>query len=82
MGLEKSLAGVAFQALGSPISHGGDYGAVCHHRTESGGENPGRTAGFYRAEGDAGRGTPYVDRRKKKRKNYRRECTGSALVPM
>jgi hypothetical protein len=30
----------------------------------------------------AARGTPYVDRRKKKRKNYRRECTGSALVPM
>jgi hypothetical protein len=30
----------------------------------------------------AARGTPYLDRRKKKRKNYRRECTGSALSPM
>ncbi len=30
----------------------------------------------------AARGTPYTHRRKKKRKNYRRECTGSALAPM
>jgi hypothetical protein len=30
----------------------------------------------------AARDTPWIDRRKKKRKNYTRECTGSALVPM
>jgi len=53
-GLEKSLAGDGFQALGSPVNHRGDHGAVCHHGTESGGENPGWTpihgaAGFYRA---------------------------------
>ena len=30
----------------------------------------------------AARGSPYTYRRKKKRKNYRRECTGSELVPM
>ena len=45
------LAGDAFRALGSPISHRGDHGAVCHAEPESGGENPGRTAGFDRAEG-------------------------------
>jgi len=39
--------------------------------------------GFYRADGDAGRGTPDIDRREEKRiKIYRRECTGSALTPM
>jgi hypothetical protein len=38
---------------------------------------------FYRAAGDAGKGTPYIDRREEKRiKIYRRECTGSALVSM
>ena len=44
------LAGDAFRALGSPISHRGDRGAACHEGPESGGENPGRTKGFYRAE--------------------------------
>jgi hypothetical protein len=39
--------------------------------------------GFYRAEGDAGRDTPYIDRReKKRRKRYRGERTGSALVSL
>jgi hypothetical protein len=40
-------------------------------------------AGFYRAEEDAGRGTPDIDRREEKRiKRYRRDRTGSALVSM
>jgi hypothetical protein len=40
-------------------------------------------AGFYRAGGDAGRGTPDIDRgKKKRRKRYRRDRTGSALVAM
>jgi hypothetical protein len=40
-------------------------------------------AGFYRAEGDAGRGTPDIDRREEKRiKRYKRDRTGSALVSM
>jgi hypothetical protein len=50
-GWEKSLAGDGFGALGSPISHQGDRGAVCHEEPESGGENPGRTVVFYRDEG-------------------------------
>jgi len=41
----------------------------------------GRRASIGMRDG-AARGTPYTYRRKKKRKNYRRECTGSALVPM
>ena len=49
--LKNPLVGDGFGALRSPISHGGDHGAVCHEEPESGGENPGRTAGFYRAEG-------------------------------
>jgi hypothetical protein len=40
-------------------------------------------AGFYRAEGDAGRGTPDIDTREEKRiRRYRRDRTGSALVSM
>jgi hypothetical protein len=40
-------------------------------------------AGFCRAEGDAGRGTPDIDRREEKRiKRYRRDRTDSALAPM
>jgi hypothetical protein len=40
-------------------------------------------AGFYRAEGDAGRGAPDIDRREEKRiKRYRRDRTGSGLVSM
>jgi hypothetical protein len=40
-------------------------------------------AGFYRAEGDAGRDNPDIDRREEKRiQIYRRDRTGSALVPM
>ena len=39
-------------------------------------------AGFYRAEGWGREGTPYTYRRKKKRQNYRRDRTGSALAPM
>jgi hypothetical protein len=38
---------------------------------------------FYRAEGEAGRGAPCLDRRKEKRiRRYRRDRTGSALVSM
>jgi hypothetical protein len=36
------LAGDGFGALGSPISHRGDWGAVWHSEPESGGENSGR----------------------------------------
>jgi hypothetical protein len=40
-------------------------------------------AGFYRAEGDAGRDNPDIDKRDEKRiKRYRRDRTGSALVSM
>jgi hypothetical protein len=40
-------------------------------------------AGFYRADGDAERGTPYIDRREEKRiRRYRRDRIGSALVSM
>ena len=45
------LAGDGFRVLGSPISNWGDHGAPCRQEPESGGENPGRTAGFYQAEG-------------------------------
>jgi hypothetical protein len=61
------LADDGFGALGSPISHRGDCGAVCHEEPESGGKNPGRTAGFYREEG-WGREGYTIDRRKKKKK--------------
>jgi len=51
------LAGDAFGALGSPISHRGDRGAACHHEPESGGENPGCVTGRYRRMGP--RGVPH-----------------------
>jgi hypothetical protein len=62
-GVEKSLAGDGFRALGSLISHRGDRGAACHREPKSGVENPGRTptdraAGFYRAEGWGREGYP------------------------
>ena len=44
------MAGDGFGALGSPISHLGDRGAVCHEEPEAKSENPRRAAGFYRAE--------------------------------
>ena len=58
MGWENPLAGDAFWMLGSPISHGGDHGAACHHEPESGAKNLGQVAGFYRAEGMP-RGIPH-----------------------
>ena len=57
-GQKNPLAGDAFRALRRAISHRGDHGAVCHYETESGGENPGRTPGFYRAEGWGREGCP------------------------
>ena len=57
-GLENPLAGDAFWMLGSPISHGGDHGAACHHEPESGAKNLGQVAGFYRAEGWGREGYP------------------------
>jgi hypothetical protein len=81
--LENPLAGDGFRALGSPISQRGDHGAAYQQEPESEGENPGWTAGFYRAEGDAKRGAPDIDRREEKRlRRYRGERTGSALVSM
>jgi hypothetical protein len=50
-GVENPLAGDGFRTLGSPISNWGDRGAACRQEPESGGENLGRPAGFYRAEG-------------------------------
>jgi hypothetical protein len=62
-GLEKSLAGDGFGAMGSPISHRGDWGAVRQQEPESACENPGwaatdRAAGFYRAAGRGREGYP------------------------
>jgi len=40
-------------------------------------------AGFYRAEGDAGRGAPDIDTREERRiRRYKRDRIGSALVSM
>ena len=57
-GLKNPLAGDSFQAMGSPISHRGDCGAVCHEEPESEGQNPGRTVGFYRAKRQGREGYP------------------------
>ena len=57
-GLENPLAGDGFEDLRRAISHRGDHGAACHEEPESGGENPGRTADFYRAEGWGREGYP------------------------
>jgi len=72
-GLEKSLAGDAFGGLRRTFGHRGDHGAVCHREPESGGENPGRMAVLYRAEGDAGRGTPDIKRREEEENGDREE---------
>ena len=81
--MEKSLAGDVSGDLRRAIGHRGDHGAAFHREPESGDRNPGRMAGFYRAEGDAGRDNPDIDKRDEKRiKRYRRDRTGSALVPM
>ena len=61
--MEKPLAGDGFGGLRRAIGHRGDHEAACHREPESGGENPGWAAGFYRSDGDAGRGTPDRDRR-------------------
>jgi len=55
---ETPLAGDGFGPLGGPISHRGNSGAACHEEPESGGENLGRAAGFYRAEGWGREGYP------------------------
>jgi hypothetical protein len=54
-GWEKSLAGDGFGAMGSPISHRGDWGAVWQREPESADKNPGwtptdRAVGFYWVE--------------------------------
>jgi hypothetical protein len=41
MGWDNPLAGDGFRTLGSPISHRGDRGAVCHHEQGSSDDNPG-----------------------------------------
>jgi hypothetical protein len=70
MGRENPLAGDGFRATGSPISHRGDHGAAYHEEPESEGENPGRTKGFYRAEGWSREGYPHrsieADRRRER----------------
>jgi hypothetical protein len=67
---EIPLAGDAFWALGSPISRWGDYGAVGHPERESGGEYPGRTAGFYGQSDGSHEGYPVSRLKKKEEKNF------------
>ena len=56
-----------------PVTEGGSSGAKI----------PDEWRASIGLRGDAGRGTPDIDRREeKRRKNYRRDRTGSALVSM
>ncbi len=54
------LAGDAFGALGSPISHRGDHGADCHREPESGGENHWMKGGLLSGRGMGPRGVPHL----------------------
>jgi len=68
-GWEKSLAGDGFRALGSPISHWADHGAVYHREPESGGKKIPDEGRASNGMGDgAARGTSYTYRRKKRKK--------------
>jgi hypothetical protein len=54
-----AVPGDAFRTLGSPISHRGDRGAVCHEEPESGSENPGQRVGLLSGGVMGPRGVPH-----------------------